>query len=95
MALAFLIELPDFTPEQGAAVLRELGLSNRPPAGQVLHIEGPMEGGGMRIVDVWESREVFETFIREQLGPAFQRAGASLPADMQPKAVWPVTAVLK
>jgi hypothetical protein len=49
----------------------------------------------MRIVDVWESQEVFETFIREQLAPAFQRAGAAFPADMQPKAVWPVTAVLK
>ena len=95
MALAFLIEIPDFSAEQGAAVLRELGLSNRPPAGQVLHIEGPMEGGSMRIVDVWESQEAFETFVREQLAGAFQRAGVELPADLQPKAVWPVTAVLK
>lgn len=45
MALAFLIEIPDMTTEQGAAVLREIGLTDRPAAGQVLHIEGPMEGG--------------------------------------------------
>ncbi len=95
MSVAFLIELADFTPEQSAAVLRELGLDANPAAGQVFHLEGPMEGGGMRIVDVWESQEVFETFVREQLGGAFARVGLTLPADLQPKAVWPVTAVLK
>jgi hypothetical protein len=93
MAVAFLIEIPDFTPEQGAAVLRELGLDTSPAAGQVFHLEGPMDGG-MRIVDVWESPEAFETFARERLAAAFQRAGATLPADMQPKAVWPVTGIL-
>jgi hypothetical protein len=93
VAVAFLIELPDFTPEQGAAVLRELGLDTNPAAGQVFHLEGPMEGGGMRIVDVWESPEAFETFARERLAAAFQKAGAAFPADMQPKAVWPVTGI--
>lgn len=93
MAVAFLIEIPGFTPEQAAAVLRELGLDNNPAAGQVFHLEGPMEGGGMRIVDVWESPEAFQTFAQERLAAAFQRAGASLPADMQPKAVWPVTEI--
>ena len=95
MAVAFLIELPDFTPELSAAVLRELGLDTNPAAGQVFHLEGPMEGGGMRIVDVWESPEAFQTFAHDRLGPAFERAGATLPADMQPKAVWPVTGILK
>ena len=93
MAVAFLIEVPDFTPEQGAAVLRELGLDANPAAGQIFHLEGPMEGG-MRIVDVWESPEAFETFVRERLAAAFQKAGAVFPADMQPKAVWPVTGML-
>jgi hypothetical protein len=95
MALAFLIEIPNMTPEQGAVVLRELGLKDRPPSGQILHIEGPAEDGIYRVVDVWESAEVFQTFVQEQLGPAFARAGLTLPADMQPKAVWPVTAILK
>jgi len=91
MSVAFLLEIPDFTPEQSAVVLRELGLDANPPVGQVLHLEGPMEGGGMRIVDVWESPEAFQTFAHDRLGPAFQRAGLAFPADMQPKAVWPVT----
>lgn len=91
MAVAFLIEFADFTPEQSAAVMRELGLDTDPAAGQLFHLEGPMEGGGMRIVDVWESAETFQVFAHNRLGPAFERAGAALPADMQPTAVWPVT----
>ena len=94
MAVAFLLEIPDFTPEQSAAVLRELGLDTNPATGQVFHLEGPMEGGGMRVVDVWESPEAFQAFAHDRLGPAFERAGVALPADMQPKAVWPVTGIL-
>jgi hypothetical protein len=41
----------------------------------VFHLEGPMEGGGMRIVDVWESPEAFQTFGQERLAAAFQKAG--------------------
>jgi hypothetical protein len=95
MATAYVIEIPGMTPEQSAAVLRELGLRDTPPAGQILHVEGPMEGGGTRVVDVWESQEVFDAFIREHLMPAFQRAGVTGAEHLQPKAVWPVTAVLK
>jgi hypothetical protein len=93
MAVAFLLEIPGFTPEQSAAVLRALGLDENPAAGQVMHLEGPMEGG-MRIVDVWDSAEAFQAFVQERLAAAFQKAGATFPADMQPKAVWPVTGIL-
>ncbi len=93
MAVAFLLEIPGFTPEQSAAVLQELGLDKNPAAGQVFHLEGPMDGG-MRIVDVWESAEAFQTFAHDRLGPAFQKVGAAMPADMQPKAVWPVTSIM-
>ena len=91
MAVAFLVEIPDFTPEQSAAVLRELDFDTNPAAGNILHIEGPMEGGGMRVVDVWESPEAFQAFVQERLAAAFQKVGAVFPADLQPKAVWPVT----
>ena len=33
MAVAFLLEIPGFTPEQSAAVLQELGLDKNPAAG--------------------------------------------------------------
>jgi len=93
MAVEFLLEMTSFTPEQSAAVLQALGLDEKPAAGQVMHLEGPMEGG-MRIVDVWDSAEAFQAFVQERLAAAFQKAGATFPADMQPKAVWPVTGIL-
>lgn len=93
MAMAFLIETPGMTAEQGAAVIRELGLTS-PAPGQVLHIEGPMEGG-FRVVDVWESQEAFNAFVGTRLAPAFQAVGLTLPADMQPKLAWQVTGVVK
>lgn len=93
MAVAFLIEIPGMTAEQGAAVIRELGLTS-PAAGQILHVEGPMEGG-FRVVDVWESQEAFDTFVGTRLAPAFQAVGLTFPTDMQPKLVWQVTGVVK
>ena len=93
MAIAFLIETPGITPEQGQALIKEMGLS-APPPGQILHIEGPMDGG-LRVVDVWESQEAFEAFVSSRLAPACQRLGIELPADLQPKLVWPVTGLLK
>ena len=93
MAVAFLLEIPGFTPEQSAAVLHELGLDKNPAAGQIFHLEGPMDGG-MRVVDVWESPEAFQAFVQERLAAAFQKVGFTFPADMQPKAVWPVTGIL-
>jgi hypothetical protein len=95
MAVAFLMEIPNFTPEQSVVVMQALGLDTNPPVGQLFHLEGPMEGGGMRIVDVWESAEVFQAFVHDRLGAAFAQAGVSLPADMQPTAVWPVTGMMK
>jgi len=49
---------------------------------------------GMRVVDVWESPEAFQAFAQERLAAAFQEAGATLPADMQPTAVWPVSGIM-
>ena len=95
MAVAFLIEIPGMTAEQGAAVLRELGVTNdKTVPGQLAHIEGPMEGG-FRVVDVWESQEVFDAFVGSQLAPAFQRVGLTLPPDMRPTLAWQVTGILK
>ena len=92
MAIALLFELAELSSEQAAAVLRELDLGGKPAPGQLLHVEGPMEGGGTRVVDVWESEAAFQAFAQEKLGPIMQRLGVQAPG---PRAVWPVTAVLK
>lgn len=37
---------------------------------------------GLRVVDVWESRQAFERFAQEELSPVFQRLGI-LPPRVQ------------
>jgi hypothetical protein len=83
MAVWFSLELP-MTEQQADAILRELGLTDKPAPGQIFHVEG-MTGGTIRVVDVWESEEAFGQFMQERLGPAFQRAGVQVPEGMQPQ----------
>jgi hypothetical protein len=94
MAVWFILDVPAMTREQAGAVLKDLGLTDRPPPGQIFHIEGPGEGGGARVVDVWESEEAFNKFLQERLGPAFERAGVQMPPDVRPQFM-PVWHVLK
>ena len=51
--------------------------------------------GGLRVVDVWESQEALDTFVRDQLMPALQRLDIALPPNFRPAMVWPVSAMLK
>lgn len=83
MAQAYIMEMPDMTQQQYDAVLTRLQLGGTPPRGQIFHVAGPMEGGGWCVVDVWESQQAFDRFIREKLGRALQEAGAP---SLQPKA---------
>jgi hypothetical protein len=93
MAIAFMADIPGLTADQGQQLLNELGYGNGgKPRGQVFHIEGPHEGG-LRVVDVWESMDAFNTFAQNELVPAFQRLGLPMP-DLQPT-TWEVTAILQ
>ena len=58
------------TEEQYRAVNEVLDTRASPPTGMIVHTGGPAGNGELRVVDVWESRDAFETFARERLGPA-------------------------
>jgi hypothetical protein len=70
MAVALLIELPGITAEQYDAFLRELA---NPPAGIVLHFSGMADDGTWRVVDVWESQEAIDAFMRDRGGALLQK----------------------
>ncbi len=86
MAIAVLMEFPTGTVEQYDAVIEEMNLGGKPGPGGIFHVAGPMEGGGMRVVDVWESQEAMEKFASEQIMPITQKHGISPPKIT----VWPV-----
>ncbi len=87
MAIAVIIELQG-TPADYQRLGEELGVMEEPPAGSVTHIAMLTETG-VRLVEVWESQEAYETFVRDRLMPAQQRLGGSTSSAPAPQ-VYPV-----
>ena len=51
-----------------------------PPAGLIVHTGGPVGDGELRVIDIWESTDAFETFVAERLAPTIaQVMGANAP----------------
>jgi uncharacterized membrane-anchored protein len=62
-------------------VLSELGVSpggSHPDPACMFHWMAPVPGG-FRVVDVWESREKFDRFAAETIGPLGERLGMRQP----------------
>jgi hypothetical protein len=74
MAIGALFEAAGFTQETYDAVVAAVG--EEQPAGALLHIAGPIEGG-WRVIEVWESEEAQRAFQSERLNPAFEAVGVS------------------
>jgi hypothetical protein len=70
MAFAYVQDTVDLKWEDYERVDAELG--STAPDGLIVHVAGP-HGGGVRIIDVWESEEAFERFREERLVPAVTR----------------------
>jgi hypothetical protein len=57
------------------AVTDAMDVTNDPPAGMVVHVHYEKDGR-TQVVDVWESRQAYETFEAERLLPAMQRVAS-------------------
>ncbi len=86
MSVAMMVDNPDGSRETYDKVIEHLGLGEK-PAGGIFHVAGPSPNGGWRVVEVWESEEDAQRFVRERLGPALEAAGVSRPPNPQ---IWPV-----
>jgi quinol monooxygenase YgiN len=60
------------------------GVGTEPAAGCLLHAVVRLEGG-LRYIDVWESREACDRFLEERVHPvlqaAFSASGATMPGE--------------
>ena len=76
MAVAGRLDFEGATLEQYDQVCKLMGLTPKGPgpAGAISHF-ATLTGSGLRVVDVWESREQFDTFAQEKIGPLSQQAG--------------------
>jgi hypothetical protein len=78
MAVAVIVEIPSI--EAYETVNEKMFGKKRPTEpidGNIIHTigEGP---NGIRIVDVWESRDAFDTFFTERVAPAMEEAGVPM-----------------
>jgi heme-degrading monooxygenase HmoA len=58
-----------------------MGVLSDPPEGLIVHTHF-VEGNRVRIVDVWDSREAFETFRDGRLMPTMEMVAADSGMDM-------------
>lgn len=74
MSYAFVQDIEGGDWETYQQIVKEAG--DQRPAGLVIHVAGPTEGG-VRLIDVWESEEACQRFMAERLEPARARVLAS------------------
>lgn len=89
MAIAVISDAPNVGAEQFQAVQQQLNLTANPPQGGLALLAGPW-AGNWRVLNVWESQEAWETFLRDRLEPAFQQLGFPIPAFQ----IWPLAALM-
>lgn len=62
------------TPEQYEVVRETVGWEESAPVGGEVHVAW-FDERGLRVLDVWESEQAFQTFLAERLAPAIEKAG--------------------
>ena len=97
MAVLFVLDFDRGTTDDYDYVIGRMQLSDRMPPGGLFHGVGATDRG-LRVVDVWESAEVFGRFADEQIGPFTAERGMAPPrmrafevAQMRGEADRPVT----
>ena len=77
-------EARQVTTESYDAVNEKLNMPDDPPDGLLSHAVAPMEGGGMRFWEVWESEEHMWRFEDERLMPAIREVVGDDPDEPGP-----------
>ena len=80
MAVAVILDFPGATLEQYDQVVELMGFTKGGAGapGGLFHWVTKADDG-IRVVDVWESREIFERFAQEKIGPLTQQVGVTDP----------------
>jgi hypothetical protein len=80
MAVAVVLEFEGGTLDQYDQVIEKMGLTpgGPTPPGALFHWV-TLSDGTLRVTDVWESREQFEQFAQEQIGPYTAEVGLPTP----------------
>ena len=83
MATGMLLEIDGLDDKRYERINDALDLYNNPPKGLIFHTAGPTNSGGWRVLDIWESKDLFDRFFRQRLQPAFNQVGLNEPPSRQ------------
>jgi hypothetical protein len=83
MPVGVIMDFAGATLEQYDQVIEKMGFTEGGPGspGGLFHWVTPTDEG-IRVIDVWESRDVFDRFAQEQIGPYTQEVGIPAPPQM-------------
>ena len=77
MAVAIEMDFKGATIDQYDQVIDNMGLTGgSTPPGAISHWVAKTDDG-IRVVDVWETKDVFDRFAADQIGPYTREAGMS------------------
>jgi hypothetical protein len=84
MAVAVILDFEGATLDQYDQVVEKMGFSagGTGPRGALFHWVTATDNG-FRATDVWESRERFERFAEESIGPLSQEVGLTNPPQIE------------
>jgi len=74
MATVMLMHWPEVSLDQYEQARKEINWEGNVPKGAKFHVTW-MGKDGFHVLDLWESREDFERFVRERLMPGVQKIG--------------------
>jgi len=74
MAVLVTVDIAGLSQQQFESIARDVGTSTQLAAGNLFRAALPIVGG-WRVISAWESFELFQTYMRERLRPAYERAG--------------------
>ena len=74
MAIVMQMTWRGVTPAQYDRTLEEVRWETDAPVGGIFHVAW-FESGALRVVDVWESAEQFQTFVDSRLMPGVAKVG--------------------
>lgn len=90
MAVAFIFEAENFGQDQYDSVMKGLAGTvdeSSSPAGLVAHMGGARDGGGWRVIDVWESADTANAFYGSEAFAPVRNGTADANLSMTP---WPL-----
>lgn len=81
MAIAVVLDFEGATLDQYDEVLQKMGLTpqGKGGPGSLFHWVTKTDGG-IRVTDVWQTKEQFEKFAQEQIGPITGDVGMPAPS---------------